>query len=689
MRRLTLYMIMLLVFSGLLVGLSRRAMSEEPPKTSPVAITADKLDYDRVSDVYTAVGHVKIEHEGVRLEADKVVLNNKTGEATAEGKVLLQDKEDMTRADKLQINMNTRSGVMYKGDLFKKKENIHVRGDVIERRSETVYHVDQGVITTCDEDQWYLKANEFNVDMDRYATARGVSFNMLGVPVFYTPYFLFPVKRQTGFLLPVYTNSSQDGITLQNAFFWAISDYKDMTFYSDYREKTGHGTGLEFRYMNSIESSGQVYAKVWDMFRAGDIRQSHFGHETGETRWELRLQHQEEFAEDLSGRVDINMVSDERYYQDLDKQLEIKSKPYLDSNAFFVERWNTAALYLLGQYSTDLTQPNRATIQKLPEIRYMMFSEPLLGPLYVNFDGSAVNFSRQAGDGLRRLDFNPNLAAVFGGNGLSLTPRVGARATLYDRKGSDAAINEPSSRTYLYAGLDLNARLSRVYGADQEEGIGRIRHSIEPTVSYNYIPEFKRDNIPQFDSVDSVVSMNSVTVSLVNRITAHYKESKDAPSFTSFDLMVFRLSQGYNLSAMDATSHPSALQADVFLNAPKLFSAAASGSYNTDTGHLSSRSVNGTFSTDPVQLTLSYQWARDAVTPAEYLVAGGVLKLGKWNLSALYSFDIANDIMTQQEYRVRYGAQCWGITIVFLRNPGDTRVTAMLDLKGLGGGFGK
>jgi LPS-assembly protein len=689
MRRIIVYTLTLFLLTGLLSGLPQQAMSEDLLKAAPVAITADKLDYDRVTDVYTAVGHVKIEHEGVRLEADKVVLNNKTGEASAEGSVVLQDKEDMTRADKLQININTRSGVMYQGDLFKKKENLHVKGAVIERLSETVYHVEKGVITTCDEDEWYLRANELNVDMNRYATATGVSFNLMGLPVLYTPYFLFPVKRQTGFLIPVPSNSSLDGLSVQNAFFWAISDYMDMTLYSDYRQKTGHGTGLEYRYMNSIESSGMVYAKFWDLFRTSALRESRFGHVTNESRWEFRLQHREEFAEDLSGRVDINAVSDEHYYHDLDKQLEVKSKPYLDANAFFVERWNTAALYLLGQYSTDLTRSNRNTIQKLPEIRYTLFAEPLVGPVYLNFDGSAVNFTRQEGDGLRRLDFNPNIAAVFGSNGLSLMPRVGARATFYDRKGPNAATNEPANRTYIYAGLDMNARISRVYGVDQAEGIGRVRHSIEPTASYSYIPQFKRENIPQFDSVDSVVSMNTVTVSLVNRVTARYKESKDAPTVTNFDLMVFRLSQGYNLGAMDSTSHASAVKADLYMSAPKLFSLTASGNYSTETGHLSSRSVGAGLTTKPVQLNLSYQWSREAATPAEYLITGGALKLGKWNLSAQYSYDIANNVMTQQEYRARYGAQCWGLTIVFMHTPGETRFTAMLDLTGLGGGFGK
>ena len=688
MRSVSVLISSMLLFVFLLIGMPWFARSEDLPKGIPVAITADKLDYDRAEEIYTAVGHVKIEHEGVRLEADKVVLHNKTGEATAEGRVLLQDKGDLTHADKLQININTRFGIMYKGEIFKKKENLHVKGEVIERLAETIYHIEKGIITTCDEDQWYFKANEMNVDMERYVTADGVSFNMLGLPLLYSPYFLFSVKRQSGFLIPVYTNSSLDGFSIQNAFFWAISDYQDMTIDSDYREKTGHGIGLEYRYMNSIESSGQLYAKFWDMFRTSAIRESEFGHETSESRWEFRFQHQEEFAEDLSGRLDINMVSDENYYHDLYKQLDIKAKPYLDSNAFFVERWNTASLYFLGQYSTDLTQSNRNTIQTLPEIRYTLFSEPLPGPLYLNFDGSAVNFTRQEGNGLQRLDFNPNLAAVFGSSGLSLTPRIGARATLYDRQGLDAAIDEPTSRTYAYAELDMNARISRVYGADQEEGIGKIRHSIEPTVSYNYITPFKQDNIPQFDSLDSVVSMNSVTVSVINRLTAHYKDSKDAPDFTNFDLMVLKLSEAYNLSAMGSgTSHPVPAEADLYINAPKLFSMATSILYDTDLGRLTSGSAGANITTKPVQLNVSYAWSPVAIPPSEYLIAGGSLTLGKWVLMTQYSYDLEKRIMTEADYRVRYVAQCWGITISVIHSPGESRFMVMLDLKGLGSGF--
>ena len=401
MKLRTACIVSFLLAAGMLTAVPQHALGEGPAKKIPVTITADKLDYDRTTDVYIAVGHVKIEQEGVKLEADKVVLNNMTGEAVAEGNVYLQDKEDVVHAEKLQTNLNTSEGVITKGNLFMKKDNYHLKGDVIERKSETVYHVEHAEFTTCDDNDWYIKASEMNIDMERYATGNHVSFRMAGLPVIYTPYLLFPVRRQSGFLIPIPTYSSKDGFSIDNAFFWAISDYKDMTIYSDYREKTGYGTGIEYRYMNSRESSGQMYYKYWDIYHSS------------QSRWEFHFQHHEEFAEDLSARADINLVSDPFYFFDLEKDLETRSKPYIDSNAFYVERWNTAALYLMGQYSTDLTRTNEKTVQKLPELRYTIFEENLAGPLHLNFDGSATNFYQEAGDGTRRMDFNPELTASF------------------------------------------------------------------------------------------------------------------------------------------------------------------------------------------------------------------------------------------------------------------------------------
>jgi LPS-assembly protein len=671
MIRHTPYLVLLVIAGWYLFGTGAPAFAEEPPKKKiPVNVTADKLDHDRAKDIYTAEGHVRIEQQDIRLEADRIVLNNGTGEAVAEGNVYLRDKGDTVMADRLEVNLTTGVGVITHGQVYKSKENFHLKGDRIERRAETVYHVENGTFTTCDEGEWYLKAREIDVDMARYATGSDVSFNMAGLPMMYTPYLLFPVKRQSGLLIPVAGYSSSDGFLMKNTVFWAISDSRDATFTSDYRDRTGHGTGIEYRYVNSRDSAGKAYYNYFDHFHSGF------------TQWEFQFQHREEFAEDLSFRADVNLVSDQNYYRDLEKKLELRARPYLDSNAFYVERWNTASLYLLGQYSTDLTQPNTKTVQKLPELRYTLFGEPLGRLAYLRFDGLATNFTSSEGSNVLRADFKPELAMVLSGYGLSLTPRIGARATFYDR---GATTIEPVERKYTYAGADLNARFSKVYGQDGESGIGRIRHSIEPTVSYSYIPRIDQGDLPRLDAVEEVQEENLVTLSLINRLTARYK---DGANSRTFDVMVFRLSQSYNVGEARnkdlVDAHPRGeIKGELAFKTPKMLTASANANYNTYTNRLSSASESIAVKSEFVQVDMSHQYLRDPRT--QFLIVGLGFKIDRWDLKSQVWRDVENRTTTQRDFKVHYASQCWGVGFSYMNKPGETQYLVMLDLKGLGG----
>ena len=665
----TRYRLLLALVAGGLTGTLSFAVAEEPPKKVPVTVTADKLDHDRTNDTYTAEGHVRIEQQDIRVEADKIVLNNRSGEAVAEGNVYLRDKGDTVMADRMELNMNTRVGVITKGQIYKSKENIHLKGDRIERRGESVYHVENATFTTCDEGEWYLKAREIDVDMDRYATGSGVSFNMIGLPVIYTPYLLFPVKRQSGLLIPIVGYSSTDGFLMKNSVFWAISDNTDATFISDYRANAGHGTGVEYRYVNSRDSAGKAYYNYFDTIHSG------------KNRWEFQYQHREEFAEDLSFRADINLVNDQDYYRALEKKLELRSRPYIDSNAFYVERWNTASLYLLGQYSTDLTQPNDKTIQKVPELKYTIFGETL-GPLvHLRLEGSATNFSVAEGKTVQRADLKPELTAVFSGNALSLTPRVGARATFYDQ---GATTMQPVERKYTYAGADLNARLSRVYGKDEEAGIGRIRHSIEPMFSYSYIPHIEQGDIPHLDSVDEVKEENVVTLGLINRLTARYKEGANV---RTFDIMVFRLAESYDLNQARnkdlVNAQPrSEITGELAVKTPKLLTMSANANYNTYTNRLSSASESLAVKGEIVQLDMTHQYLRDPKT--QFLITGLGFKAGKWDVKGTAWRNVETRDFTQKEYMAHYGSQCWGLGISYINRPGERQYLFAFDLKGLG-----
>ena len=690
MRMNTPHILTFLLLLACFTAFGRVAFGEEPGKKVPVTVKADKLDYDRTNDVYVAEGNVKVEQDGMRVEADRIVLNNRTGQAAAEGKVYLQEKGDIIRADRLQLNIATKAGIIYNGDLFMSKDNLHLKGERIERRSESVYHIENGRFTTCDENEWYLKADEIDVDMDRYATGHGVSFNMAGLPVFYTPYLLFPVRRQTGLLIPEMGYSSSDGFLFKNSFFWALSDYKDLTFYSDYRARHGLGTAVEYRYVNSSDSIGQVFLNVFDTFNQYRPQGPASALAPPDKRWLLSYQHKEEIAEDLSIRADINLVSDFAYFRSLEKKLELTSQPYLDSNLFYVERWDTASLYLLGQYAIDLTQDsNENTVQKLPELRYTIFEEQLAGPLHANFEASAANFSRRRGDNVMRADFNPRLSAAFNIGGLTLTPRVGIRGTYYDRSRppelpDGILLSEPTSRTYYYGGADLNARFSRVYGSDGAAGFGRIRHSIEPGINYSYIPTIQETNLPQLDAVDTVARQNLLSLALINRLTAHYR---DGAGTKTFDVMVFRVSEVYDILKVRSDTNPDRarspeIRSELFVKTPKLLTLSASESYDTFEHAFTSSSESMNIATETVRFNISHQYLKQPVT--KYLIGGAGTRVGKWDVDVQLWRDMVQKQITQHEYKVHYAAQCWGVGAMFIKRPGETQYLFTLDLKGLG-----
>lgn len=648
--------------------------AQEQPKKVPVKVKADKLDYDKAADVYIAEGHARIEQEDITLDADRVVFDNTTGSVSAEGTVYFQQKGEVLRADRLEINLATRAGTIWNGEIFMIKDNYHLKGVKIEKRSDTVLRLEEGTFTTCDEGEWFLKASEIEVDMERYATGKNVYFNMAGVPLFYTPYLLFPVRRQSGILIPELGVSSSKGFLMKNNIFWAISDYRDMTFTSDYRRKQGHGTGIEYRYVNSRDSSGRAYYNYFDIF---DSRRK---------LWEFNFQHREEIAEDLSVRASVNLVSDFTYFRELEDKLELRSRPFLDSNVFYVERWDSASLYLMGQYSTDLTKPNEKTVQKLPELRYTIYPERVFGPLYLGFEGSAVNFAVREGYGVRRADFNPKLTLTMSGGGLSLSPWVGMRGTFYDRSKDNPA--EPTDVKYGYAGADLNARLSRLYGADEGEGIGRIRHSIEPMVSYEFLPRVDTTDVPQFDSRDTVSRRNLLKFSLINRLTANYHE---AGKKRTFDMMVFTVTQSYDLLEArygdEETAKPrSEIVGEIVLRTPSVLTISANGNYNTYTDHWTTSSESVSVNTAPVRFSATHQYLRETgeTMRNEYLTGLVGFDVIGWNVQGSIWYDLENRNTTQKEFRTTRRSQCWGMGFAYIARPGEAKYLLTLELTGLG-----
>ena len=84
-----------------------------------------------------------------------------------------------------------------------------------------------------------------------------------------------------------------------------------------------------------------------------------------------------------------------------------------------------------------------------------------------------------------------------------------------------------------------------------------------------------------------------------------------------------------------------------------------------------------------VQLDLSYQYLRDPRT--RFIIPGLGLKLDAWTINGQIWWDNETRNMTQQDYKLHYGAQCWGLGLSYIIKPGERQYTFLFDLKGIGG----
>ena len=124
-----------------------------------------------------------------------------------------------------------------KGSFGNKKNEPRLYGNILESNSNKT-EVSKGIFTTCKRRDgcppWTIKAKKITHDKNKkIITYQNAWLQVYDKPIFYFPIFFHPdptVKRQSGFLIPKFTESSNAGISLQMPYFKVLADNKDLTF---------------------------------------------------------------------------------------------------------------------------------------------------------------------------------------------------------------------------------------------------------------------------------------------------------------------------------------------------------------------------------------------------------------------------------------------------------------------------
>jgi LPS-assembly protein len=502
----------------------------------PVDITADEIQYDSAANTYTARGNVHIKEATRTVDADYVFLDDTTKDVTAEGNVIYEDMGDWIEAERMQINLETKKGDLEKARVFIKTGNVYINGQEIEKTGESQYKIKRGKFTTCgwDRPEWTFSSDDVDITVQGYAKTKSTTFHILGVPVFYIPWGIFPVKtdRASGFLMPEMALSSFNGARFKLSYFWAISKDTDATFSAEYMSLRGVMPGVQYRYFVREDLKGELEGNIID--------DTEYGH----TRYQIKAKHEQVFFQDLKLKANIWHVSDNDYLKDFGTTIAERAESQLKSTVYLEKPFQKSLLTGgFTKFNNLLTQDDSSIFQYYPEITY--FTEYIPIPrtnMYVDLNTTATNFYRDKGFTATRLTIDPSLRLPFSFKGINTL----TSGTLYEsgylvNRADDTANGNTKHRQTFRLDGDANMQFVRTYfgGWSSWQSMQSV---IKPAVRYTFIPSTGYRDVPQIDAYDRMNNTNIITYSL-----NHYVYGEDENGSKS-ELSLFEISQTYGIS---------------------------------------------------------------------------------------------------------------------------------------------
>src|SRR5262249_1384269 len=392
-----------------------------------VSIVADRFEQIGTDNLLVATGNVEVTRGQGRLLAARVEINRETGDAAAIGRAIFYDGDDRLTGDRIEYNIKPGTGVVYQGQVHA-APYYRLSGERVERLGESVFRVHQGVFTTCEDEPptWSFHLSEGTADLVDFVYGWNVSFWVKSLPIIpYFPFFAAAIRRerQTGFLAPVFGQSTKKGFFAEIPFYWAISDSQDATFNLNTYERRGVGGEVDNPSIISKDQKGKP-----DGFFVDEV------FDRGELRGFGSIKHDWQIAPGLSLRADLNAVSDDTVLRDYESSLQLRSAQRAESNLFLTKNWTNWSFVSRVYWYQDLTVAAPVELQRVPQLILTGVRQQLPGLPNVLYqtDASFVNFFRYLGSEGQRFDLHPVVSRPIPIAGYAtLTPFVGGRVTAY------------------------------------------------------------------------------------------------------------------------------------------------------------------------------------------------------------------------------------------------------------------
>ena len=516
--------------------------------TSVVRDTTAKKKYDVDTVIYSSAsdslifyvdkkkmdlyGEGELQYKETNLKSAKIYVDFETNNIEAigvpsdsfpgkfKGTPVLVDKGETYDGITMKFNFKTSRGFISKAG--SKLEGAIYSGEKIKRMDSETYFIEDGIYTTCDQvpPHYYFYAHEMKIIQKQQIVAKWIWLYFGGVPFpLPIPFGVFPIEsgRRSGIMVPAFGDDATYGYYFSRfGYFWAINDYMDLNLYSTYFTRGSYNLDSRFRYAKRYNFSGNIQADY--IYRKNGVS-TDLAYSTS-ADWNVTISHNQTIDPTL--RLDANLqYSSANYNQTNVTNFNELLQSTIWSNATLFKNWEESGNSLSLSYSRsqDLQKGNINEI--LPNLtfslsqKYPFKSKDVTGDqkwyelLGYSYSGQFENIRNKTNGDLNiRGGFNHQLSTSFSPKigYFNFTPNFSYNEKWYNKYTVEEWIKSPFTgndtlnikdahkinfvRTF-NMGVSTQTKFYGIFNPGIL-GIASIRHTVNPSISYNYSPDFSK-----------------------------------------------------------------------------------------------------------------------------------------------------------------------------------------------------
>lgn len=667
-----------------------------------IAYSADSLVFDPATGNLLMIGSTTLDYRDMTLKSDTVEYRAEDEVILSRGSSELFDRGESITGTGMFYNIPTRKGRIL--DAASEYEFGFYSGASITRVGRNEFNIVEARFTTCDHDtsHYHFYCPVMKVYPEDKAVARPVYLYVENTPVFYFPYWVFPIRRgrQSGFTIPKLGHTARDGRFLRDVgYYFAFSDYADLWLHGDIMEKTRFVLAADERHRVRYICNGSLRTEWRREFQ------------TRRDRWMVFGRHLHDFPDGTSVRVQGEFMSDRSYLEETQQNPEDRMqgevRSWVSVNRYFGRMSFQAVLDRTTYLHTDPdTIPGEVeSVQEAPDIRISYPSTPLFrvpsDPMLVRpwhslyWNASARYLSRD----VRMEEFRATNSAFRGVTGisgsarlggiLSLTPSIRATTTVYDR---DRDYNRYPWWLHGSATVSLSTDIYGIFPT-RLFGMDAVRHTITPNVSYQWAPDrfINSGGVAESDSAGDYYysfsdfglpsSRSVIGLSLLNTLEGK-RSIRDR--ITRFTIASLNLSTSVDLEREERRFSP--LSATLDISPASQLTVTGNGTWDLYENEFTNISVStalrlsgydrtlvpdsGTTQLGlPIRMNVSHYYRhglQDTETISKFRLSASLELTPGWSLEYSTYYDAMSGSFISQNYTIRRDLHCW--EAVFVRH---------------------